>query len=553
MKHRSLIAILLTIAGLAACQKPEPYMTLSDKIFPVGEEGEVLTFSISANTYYRVNNDMNWAQLEITNTTGDKTEFKLDVSANASPEARSGRVRFIGDGVTPLYVQVNQAGKAPVGVSVTEINVGYTETKAEFTILGTKPWTASCNNSDFKLNYTSGNGETDIVVSFPENEASSVRTAVITVVIAGESYTVTINQGGAPSKERTDLSAAGTSNCYIVDKIGYYKFKANVRGTGIVPESCMAELAASIAPAKASVLWSTYNTATAPASNDAIITGVAVEGDYIVFNTTDLVNLVSGNVIIAAYDASNAIIWTWHIWLTETPSTSEIGGANWMDRNLGAINATRGDAGSIGLLYQWGRKDPMRSASTFTDGDFIATYPAPAGTEIEVAVSETTGTLMASIQNPRAFINTFPGGAGPKDWIYTADHLDRWNDTQKTALDPCPQGYRVPTSAQMQAFGAAGGLPTGSTKYSANADAKAAFKQADHVFETAAWSLPIAGYIAYNDGTVLADVNACAKYETSSKSPKAASSYYLNANTSACNFTNEATSGHAGALRCVKE
>lgn len=34
-----------------------------------------------------------------------------------------------------------------------------------------------------------------------------------------------------------------------------------------------------------------------------------------------------------------------------------------MDRNLGAVSATPGDAGAIGLLYQWGRKDPFVTTS----------------------------------------------------------------------------------------------------------------------------------------------------------------------------------------------
>ena len=42
-----------------------------------------------------------------------------------------------------------------------------------------------------------------------------------------------------------------------------------------------------------------------------------------------------------------------------------------MDRNIGALSATLGDPLSMGLLYQWGRKDPFLTACEFYDGDVI--------------------------------------------------------------------------------------------------------------------------------------------------------------------------------------
>lgn len=551
MKLKTMFTAIVAILALAACQKPTPYMTLSDKTLQVGEDGGKVSFSISANTYYRVNNDIEWAEFVVESTVGETTTFSITVPANPKTEKRSSTVRFIGDGVTPLKFTLVQDAKTPVGVTPEKIDVAFNETSASFTVLGIKPWTASCDNPAFKLSATSGKGEAVVDVTFPENEKEQVVKAIVTVTIDAQSYTCEINQGAAPSKERIDLGANGTSNCYIVSKGGFYKFNAKVRGTGNVPESCNGVIAPSIEPVRAAILWSTFNSKTAPASQDAMITELGLEDGYVIFQTSDMVNVTPGNVIIAVYDAADVILWSWHIWLTEEPAVSEIGGSMWMDRNLGAVNNVRGDAGSCGLFYQWGRKDPLRSASSFEDGDFIATLPEPAGAEIEVPVDETNGTIAASIKNPRAFINTFPGGAGPKDWVNDKGNNDRWMDDTKTMFDPCPAGYKLPSSAQMQAFGAAGGLPTGSTKYSANADAKAAFKQADHVFETSAWSLPIAGYIAYNDGTLLTDVNACAKYVTSSRAA-APSSYFFNANTSACNFTNSATCGHAAAARCVK-
>lgn len=552
MNFRKILLGIVAIASLAACQKADPYMTLSEKKFTVGEDGGTINASISANVYYRVNNDMDWANIQIVGTEADATLFEITVDANPKTASRKGRIRFIGDSVTPLYIEITQDAKTPVGVNVTELNVNFNETSASFTVLGNKPWTASSDNDAFVLSATSGTGETDITVTFPENSKFVPVVANITVTIAGENYTLKLTQGAAPSTEKIDLSATATSNCYIVSKCGYYKFKATVRGTGNVPASCDGEIAAAIAPVKADVLWCTYNTTVAPKSKTELISGVALEDGYVVFNTADMAVRATGNVIIAVYSADDTILWTWHIWLTDEPAFAESGGANWMDRNLGAINAIRGDIGSSGLFYQWGRKDPLRSASTWDDGDFIETFPAPTDAEVEVATSETAGTIAASIANPRPFINTYPGGSGPKDWVFLKDHDDRWMDATKTMFDPCPAGYRLPTTAQMAALAVAGGLPSGSAKYSASADAKAAWKESDHVLETSAFCFPIAGYISYNGGTMLTDVGKCCKVVTSSRAT-APSSYYLNANTSALNFSNSATCGHAAAARCVKE
>src|SRR5690606_17319619 len=79
-----------------------------------------------------------------------------------------------------------------------------------------------------------------------------------------------------------------------------------------------------------------------------------------------------GNALIAIYDkedpnaADAKILWSYHIWVTETQEISL--GVNGkgnaytvLDRNLGAVSATAGDWRSIGMLYQWGRKDPFVS------------------------------------------------------------------------------------------------------------------------------------------------------------------------------------------------
>ena len=195
--------------------------------------------------------------------------------------------------------------------------------------------------------------------------------------------------------EYVDLSASGTANCYLVTSPGFYKFKADVKGNGVVPsqlESVAGETA--IAPKSALVLW--YNTL--QTSNNWVdespvyVSSVSLDSDgYIRFYTPSA--FVPGNVVIAAfaeegvtYDSittdenkciNNAtLLWSWNIWAAEgyDPETSTItaGGKQFMNRLLGATISgmgTTGDyipVGAVGNYYQWGRKDPFPAFSDYT-------------------------------------------------------------------------------------------------------------------------------------------------------------------------------------------
>lgn len=111
-----------------------------------------------------------------------------------------------------------------------------------------------------------------------------------------------------------------------------------------------------------------------------------------------------------------------------------------MDRNLGATSATPGDVGTLGLLYQWGRKDPFLGASSIeenTEAKSTITWPSP------VSSSSSTGKISYANANPTTFIQQ---NSSNKDWFYTGGSSTdntRWQAT-KTIYDPCPAGWRVP-------------------------------------------------------------------------------------------------------------
>lgn len=194
--------------------------------------------------------------------------------------------------------------------------------------------------------------------------------------------------------EYVDLSANGTANCYLVTSPGFYKFKADVKGNGVVPsqlESVAGKTA--IAPKSALVLW--YNTL--QKSNNWVddspvyVSSVSLDSDgYIRFYTPDV--FVPGNVVIAAFaeegvtyesitvDENKCInnatlLWSWNIWAAEgyDPEATAVNadGNVFMDRNLGAVISGLGatgsyePAGAVGNYYQWGRKDPFPAISDY--------------------------------------------------------------------------------------------------------------------------------------------------------------------------------------------
>ena len=226
----------------------------------------------------------------------------------------------------------------------------------------------------------------------------------------------------------TDLASSGSANCYVVSQSGLYRFPA-VQGNG----------SKSVGEVKSvEVLWESFGTSTAPNVGD-LIKSVFFRDDYINFLTGDVFQ--EGNALIAAKDASGNILWSWHIWLTDQPGKCVYANnaGTMMDRNLGATSATPGDVGALGLLYQWGRKDPFLGSSSISDCvEAISTIQWPSS----VSNSSSTGTISYAIQHPTTFISQDENG----DWCRSgnsAADMTRW-DKMKTIYDPCPSGWRVP-------------------------------------------------------------------------------------------------------------
>ncbi len=238
-----------------------------------------------------------------------------------------------------------------------------------------------------------------------------------------------------PFDVETDLSAAATANCYVVAAAGRYKFKADVKGNSTTTLDGT--------PSSAALLWESFGTSTAPSEND-IIASLSYEDGYVKFETPS--TLQNGNAVIAVKDASGNILWSWHIWVCagyDPIATSQVyynDAGVMMDRNLGATSATPGDVGALGLLYQWGRKDPFLGSSSISSSTKAAStrsWPSP------VSSSSSNGTIAYATSHPTTFITE---NSSNDDWYYTGSSSTdntRWQSS-KTIYDPCPSGWKVP-------------------------------------------------------------------------------------------------------------
>jgi hypothetical protein len=271
---------------------------------------------------------------------------------------------------------------------------------------------------------------------------------------------------------KTDLSAPGTANCYLVKEAGNYAFKT-VQGNTSASVGSVSSV---------EVLWESYGSTVAPSVGD-IISSAKLNGEYIEFSTPSKFN--NGNAVIAAKDANGTILWSWHIWCASEGWNEQVYNNNagtMMDRNLGATTATAGHVRSLGLLYQWGRKDPFQNSAVPSTRESSRTTSASTNSS-SWSTSSSNATQDLARTNP---MTLYTGGNGMPN--------GSWAST-KTAYDPCPAGWRVPDGG-MSGIWAKAADQTGSIKISRSSDNGLDFSRTFGSGSTTIW-YPAVGF--YND------------------------------------------------------
>lgn len=253
------------------------------------------------------------------------------------------------------------------------------------------------------------------------------------------------------------------------------------------------------------------------------------------------------------------IVWSWHLWFTDYkpgvnqastqngqvhtysgPAFQEGGlyyGKVMMDRNLGAT--ATGITGAIsqpdtddealtyfGLYYQFGRKDPFATTG-----------------EIPVENSKNK-TYASAACEPSAFY-----ACGETSWNITDGSLespsDPWNsNSEKSAFDPCPAGWRIPNNGTTENKNVWTGITN--TTWS-DAGVKSG------MIWCGSW-LPGAGLRHQSDGTIYSTVRGCYIWGSSPSSKICGCGSYINATNCYTVFDSKPIGRSRGfCVRCVKD
>lgn len=295
-----------------------------------------------------------------------------------------------------------------------------------------------------------GSEPTPFYLSVPQKDYTNLRIKVITTDGARQSKVA--NKAISVSRSKItpvnlsfnelstnaiDLSASETANSYIVSVADSYKFRATIKGNGVdAPNSSISPFTSSIASAV--VLWKTYGqynlTGGTPGNND-LIRNVRYDSNdgYVYFETGE--EFKEGNALVAVRDASQNVLWSWHIWfesdnLNQLAQTYPGSGAVMMDRNLGATTNFYSEYNFLdaGLLYEWGRKDPFPNKARARINYEIQFVDAGIWGQ---AVGLRSMDIAGSIAHPTDVSSGGISGA-------------TWDSDKKILFDPCPPGWKVP-------------------------------------------------------------------------------------------------------------
>ena len=413
--------LVWAIDGVAIKVDDEEVPVYQTPVFSIDEEG---------NLFVEVN--------------GKKTNLGPVVTDNATGGATLQDGIFTNLAVTDEAVVLTLSDGSTVNVPFAEafqLNIGTTEFEYETMDPITIPYTVSAQTEGTVVGVSGYNpkafkvevDDANIVITPLKLTESAVLLAYADSKVGLTSF-VNIVINSAVEDGPKNLGKKGTANCYLVTEAGEYKFPV-VKGN---TEESVGTVA------KAALLWETWNNQDAVTAN-SVIASVDYADGFITFATP--ATLKPGNALVAALDANNEVLWSWHIWIPATPITDAVE-SNYsvkaaMSRNLGALVDTPASLDlvatveSFGLLYQWGRKDPFPGLGLVNGTGAITV----AGTEMTTKVRPMT--VEEAIKNPTVYVIKDDSS---KDWLpEITDEVGKlWGETVKSVYDPCPVGYMLP-------------------------------------------------------------------------------------------------------------
>lgn len=294
-------------------------------------------------------------------------------------------------------------------------------------------------------------GTTDNTVQENKNEQAPQHALYITVSVDsqmdGSSYDYTLYPGGNTtndfnlknstcynvvmtlnSEKTDDRVLASPANCFVTKTGATLRFNPYERtetGGGWNYSDYVNKNNAQKKITKVDILWQTGDGTHFAIGNNTNGDRVKIEDDIITVTTGD----AEGNAVIAGYNASNEIVWSWHIWVNNSspaqlsravpyttyqwdkngiyPDKPRVKRQSVMACNLGALADEPGDnpQKTYGLWYQWGRKDPFPIGKheyyvdyyEYSSDNVIPVYDRT-GTAIKMTSTAGTGELFQSLE-----------------------------------------------------------------------------------------------------------------------------------------------------------
>ncbi len=440
--------------------------------YTVPAAGETIEVVVRSNVDYKVDVSADWISQVLTRAVSED-RLNFSVSANENQSARSATIS-VSYGDMAFTVTVNQKAYSPapedpyLEISPESATVPAAGESVTINVKANYDYEVTC--SDSWVNITK-NGETVSVVVAP-NTSTSSRNTMLFFSSEGEEAFFTLLQRPAESDEDpfdvgSDLSVNGTANCYVVTKAGTYTFDASVMGNG-----------------EEGVLWDENWIETGllyPDSKEKVnFSNSAYSGEYrqpytieVLWQEGDIfdgkptfsrskkvvtftANGNKGNALLTLATKGGTVLWSWHIWSTDSPKFNKMYTINdeelyIMDRNLGATSADPADGEkTYGYYYQWGRKDPLRAyvgmardlkearadmTESFQHPDYFYNYGSKTNEWYNTGggLARVTADLWG---NPKYLLAT-QNGTGTHPFDATLAELN------KTIYDPCPPGYMV--------------------------------------------------------------------------------------------------------------
>ncbi|MCI6211632.1 fimbrillin family protein, partial [Bacteroides heparinolyticus] len=329
-----------------------------------------------------------------------------------------------------------------------------------------------------------------------------------------------------------DLSTKGgtavmrTANCYIVNAAGRYKLplvygnavdKVKVPGTGNNTSAYTSTASgtdilttfinhlgngitdpyiynnANCTPNSCTLVWQ---------DEQNLVTNVALssDGHFLEF-TVNQSTIRLGNAVVAVRDASNTVLWSWHIWVTDyVPGSGDKAITNFQNRTYTIMPVNLGWCDGLSItyaertvlvkfkqtgtasqqtitvkqkvhtivelgnntFYQWGRKDPFMGAlrgandvksinKTWYDADGnVKTNQLPPTSSFPY----NNDCIKLGIALPNTYCKNFTMDQKYTN-LWSADNtVQTTNDNPvvKTIYDPCPVGYSLPPSNAFTGF-----------------------------------------------------------------------------------------------------